>query len=103
MGQSSLPVKNWREAGFKVDHTVPAEILGLLICDALQGLLRLHDRNGMCKALQIFGKTSLVRASMKPLRKRLGIACRKVQVSLVSCQLNHGLGAQHTVQMLVQK
>ncbi len=68
MGQSLASVKDRREAGFKIDHAILTQIFGLLVCDPLQRLFRLHDGDGVGKAFQIFGEAALVRALMKPLR-----------------------------------
>jgi hypothetical protein len=103
MGQSFVRVENWREASFKVHYAIFAQILDLFIRNPLQCLLRLHDRDGVLEALQIFGEATLIRAAMKPLRQCLRIVSRKVRISHSPCQINHGLRTQHTIQMLVQK
>ena len=84
MSQSFLRVKDWRKAGFKINNSISAQILGLFIGDALQRLFRLHHRNRVRKAFQIFCETSLIRSAKKPLRKRIGIVGRKACVPGIS-------------------
>src|SRR5580704_8639064 len=62
-----------RETRFKVDQAVTAQVLDLFKGDTLQCFFRLHDRDGVCEAFEIFGETTLVRALMEPLGKGLRI------------------------------
>ena len=78
MGQSLAGVKDRRKARFKIDHAILAQIFGLFVRHPLQRLFRLHHRDGVGKALQIFGQTPLVRALMKPLGQRCRIAGGKI-------------------------
>ena len=103
MGQSVAGVKDRREAGFKIDHAILAQIFGLLVGDPLQRLFGLHDCDGVGKAFQIFGETAFVGALMKPLRQRCGIAGRKVRVFCFFRQVNDGLRPQHAVEVLMQE
>ena len=96
-------VKDRREASFKIDHAILAQIFGLLVRDPLQRLFGLHHRDGVGKAFQVLGETSLVRALMKPLRQRRRIAGGKFGVLRFFCQVNDGLRPQYAVEVLVQK
>ncbi len=103
MRQSVAGVKDRREARFKIDHAIVAQIFGLLVRDPLQRVFRLHHGDGVRKSFQIFGETSLVRALMKPLGQRRRIAGGKIGVFCLLGQVNDGLRPQHAVQMFVQK
>ena len=70
MGQSLTGMKYRRETSFKVNHAVFAQILGLFISHALERLFRLHHRDGVGKAFEIFGQAPLVGALMEPIGKR---------------------------------
>ena len=80
MSQSLAGMKNGRKASFKVNHAIFAQIFGLLVSDALQRLFRLHHRDGVGEAFQVFGQTALVRALMEPLGQRNRIAGWKVRI-----------------------
>src|SRR5580692_4551222 len=103
MAQSVLRMKDRCEASLEVNYSIFAEIFGLFIGDPLQSLFRLHDRNSVREALKVFGQTALVRASIKPLRQRMGVGCWESGVSGISGQFDNSFRPKHTIQMLVQK
>lgn len=96
-------MKNWRKAGFEIYNPIPTKILGLFVGNALQSLFRLHHRDRMRKALQIFRKTPLICSAQEPLRKRIRIVRGQACVFHFPGQINNALRPQHTIQMLVQK
>ena len=67
MGQSFLGVKNGRKASLEINDSVPTQIFGLFVGDALQRLLGLHHGDGVSEALQIFREAPLIRAAKEPL------------------------------------
>jgi len=71
-------MKDGRETSFKVNHTVFAQILGLLVSDALESFFRLHHRDGVGEAFEIFSQAALVGALMEPVGQRSRIAGWKV-------------------------
>src|SRR6266403_1766961 len=103
MRQSVAGVKDRREASFKVDHAILAQIFGLLVSNSLERPFGLHHCDGVGKAFQILRETPLVRSLMKPLGQRCRIAGRKVGVLCFLCQVNDRLRPQHAVQMFVQE
>jgi hypothetical protein len=103
VGQSFLGVEDWREASFKVDHAVTAQVLDLFKGDSFQRFFRLHDRDGVGEALEILAETALVRALMEPLGKGLRIVGGKLQIFRTVCQFDHGFRSQHAIQVFVQK
>jgi hypothetical protein len=85
-------VKNWRKACFKINNSIPTQIFGLFIRDALQRLLGLHKCNRVREALQIFCETPLIRAAEEPPGKLIRISGWKAGVLGIYRQLNHRLG-----------
>src|ERR1700722_8165755 len=103
MGQPSLRAKNGSKASFEIDHSIFAEVISLFVCDALQSLLSLHDRDSVREAFQILCKTSLIRAAMEPSCQCFRVCGRKARVLRIFCQVNHGLRTHHSVEMLMQQ
>src|ERR1700722_8271095 len=96
-------MKNRGEAGFEVNHSIATQIFGLLISNALECFLGLHDCDGVSEALQVFSQAALVGAAKEPLGKRFRNGGWQIGVVCVARQLDDGLGAQHPIQMLVQE
>ncbi len=103
MGQSLARVKDRREARFKINHAILAQIFGLLVRNPLQRLFGLHHCDGVGKAFEVLGETPFVRALMKPLGQRHRIAGRKLGVFRFFCEINDGLRPQYSVEVLMQK
>ena len=94
-------MKNWRKACFKINNSIPAQVFGLFISDALQRLFSLHNCNRVLEALQVFCETPLIRAAEEPLGKCIGVGGWKAGVFGISCQGNHRLRPQNAIQVLV--
>ena len=101
MGQSFPGVKNWSKASFKINHTILAQVLGLLVSDSLECVFRLHHRDGVRKTFQIFCEAPLVSALMKPIGQGRRIAAWKVAIVRHARQVDYGFRSQDAVQMLV--
>src|SRR5579864_2003784 len=102
MREVLLGVKDGREAGLKIDDTVLAEVLSLLISNAFQRLFRLHDSDGVREAFQILCEASPIGALLKPLTKRFRSVRGKIFVLDAVSQFDHGLWPQYAVEMLMQ-
>jgi hypothetical protein len=103
VAESSARVKNGREASLEVNHAVAAEVLGLLIGNALQRAFGLHHGDRVGEALQVLGKVSLVCAPVEPGGQLVGIYRGKRRVSRLACQFDDGLRTEHAVEVLVQE
>src|ERR1700722_757935 len=101
MGQALMSMKYGCKASLKIHDPISTQIFCLFVGDALQRFLRLHDRDRMREALEIFRQTPLIGSAKEPLRKRLRRMGWKLCVVCVFCQLNDGLRSQHAIQMLV--
>jgi len=77
MGQSLLRVKNRSKTCFKINNAVSTQVFRLFVGDALKRFFRLHYRNCVSKALQIFRQASLIRSAKEPLGKSIGVGSWK--------------------------
>ena len=102
-GSILLGMKNRRKASFKINDPVAAQIFGLFVSDALQRILGLHYRDGMCESLQIFRQASLIGSADKTIRRAPEGHRWKVCVFRISGQFDDCLRPQHAIQVLVQK
>lgn len=100
--QPALEVLLWSPTDFAVDDAVGAEVVDEVAGDATQAVRGLHDCCGHVEGLQVLDERPRVGLVGEPVRE-LGRICRwKFEADLVG-KLDDRLGAQPTVEVVVQR
>ncbi len=84
-----------------VDDTVLGQGLNMLLSHPAQGLGSLHEGHGVTKGLQVGVQGAGVSSLLEPGRQLLRLRCRQLVADFLG-QLQHGFGAQATVQVVMQ-
>ena len=101
--QPFLGVQLGGEPHLGVDHPVVVEVFSALGRHPLQGVAGLHDAHGVGEGLQVQGEVEAAGPSHHPPGQIVGVGGGQIVVAGLGRQLDHGLGPQAAVQVVVQQ
>lgn len=91
------------EPDLGVDDAVVGEVGGALLGDSGQRLGGLHHADGVLEGLQVSDQAAPGRSFDEPRRQLVGVRGGQLVVALFAGEIDHGLGADTAVEMIVQQ
>ena len=101
--QAPFGVEHRRVAHLRVHDAVAREVLAAFVCDTLDRLRGLHDRDRVREATEVERERSRSRAHVEPASELVGVFGRQALVAQLARKLDHGGGPQPAVEVVVEK